>query len=317
MSGIIEEKPIICLVGAVRSGTTLLRLMLDHHPDIAFQKEFEYAVEKIQQDGKFPPIYEYIEWLKTDRIFHIDGYEINPSYDYKTLINSFLKQKKNYDGKMLVGATIHYKFDLIKYLWPNALYIYLLRDGRDVARSIIQMGWAGNMWTASRSWVEAESLWDSVKKKLKMEQWIEVRYEDLILDTDRVLQDICRFIGVKFSDRMYEYVEKSTYSKPDSKLIYQWKRKLTIQQIQLAEARMAEILLKRQYKLSDYPFTTVGKLKRFILHRQDWLYRLQFRVKRNGLRLTLLDFISRRLRFHKLEVQTRHRLHVITNAHLK
>ena len=39
----VISRPIF-LVGAERSGTTLLRLMLDHHPNIAFHSEFAFAI---------------------------------------------------------------------------------------------------------------------------------------------------------------------------------------------------------------------------------------------------------------------------------
>ena len=42
------------LVGSERSGTTFLRLMLDHHPEIAFEKEFDFVVTKVSDAGEFP-----------------------------------------------------------------------------------------------------------------------------------------------------------------------------------------------------------------------------------------------------------------------
>ncbi|MEL7520985.1 MAG: sulfotransferase, partial [Cyanobacteria bacterium J06553_1] len=46
----------IFLVGAERSGTTLLRIMLDHHPQQAWCHEFEYAVDLLDESGGFPPL---------------------------------------------------------------------------------------------------------------------------------------------------------------------------------------------------------------------------------------------------------------------
>lgn len=47
------ESPVF-LVGSERSGTTLFRLMLDHHPQIAFFFEFEYAVAMMSPTGSSP-----------------------------------------------------------------------------------------------------------------------------------------------------------------------------------------------------------------------------------------------------------------------
>lgn len=52
------DKPIF-LVGAERSGTTVLRLMLDHHPQIAWCYEFEYAVDQMLDNGDFPKLEAY------------------------------------------------------------------------------------------------------------------------------------------------------------------------------------------------------------------------------------------------------------------
>ena len=39
------------LVGSERSGTTLLRLMLDHHTQLSWCNEFEYAVDLVSDKG--------------------------------------------------------------------------------------------------------------------------------------------------------------------------------------------------------------------------------------------------------------------------
>lgn len=51
------EKPVF-LVGAERSGKTLLRLMLEHHPDISWLNEFEYSVDLVSDQGEYPSLSE-------------------------------------------------------------------------------------------------------------------------------------------------------------------------------------------------------------------------------------------------------------------
>jgi len=87
------------LVGAERSGTTLLRLMLDHHPQIAWCEEFEYAVDKMGDQGEFPHIEEYADFLSSNFIFQSSGFEIDPALSYPRLIKSFLDQRKKIEKK--------------------------------------------------------------------------------------------------------------------------------------------------------------------------------------------------------------------------
>ena len=129
------------IVGAVRSGTTLLRLMLDHHPELAFHFEFEFGVDQVSANGMYPEIDRYHDYLAQHRVFQMSGGKIDPDLDFRHLVNSFLEQKRVRDGKTTVGATVHHHIDRIQFLWPEAKYIHLLRDGRDVARSCMAMGW--------------------------------------------------------------------------------------------------------------------------------------------------------------------------------
>ena len=127
----LVDEPVF-LVGAERSGSTLLRLMLDHHPLIAFHFEFDFAVDMIGPNGELPPIQLYHDYLAAHRIFLQSRAEIDFSLDYRRLVRSFLIQKRNRDRKKFVGATVHHAFDRLPTIWPHARYIHLVRDGRDV-----------------------------------------------------------------------------------------------------------------------------------------------------------------------------------------
>ena len=70
------------VVGALRSGTTMLRLMLDAHPHICNFGEFEYAV-KYAAGGRFPAVQDYARLLETDRVFLRTGFELADGESYE------------------------------------------------------------------------------------------------------------------------------------------------------------------------------------------------------------------------------------------
>lgn len=308
--------PIHFLIGAERSGTTLLRLMLDHHPEIAWCGEFEYAADQIEDGGGFPEMAGYIAWLQRDRIFRLHGWQIDRSLDYPHLMDSFLRQKIG--GKSVIGATVHRHFPRLLKIWPHARFIYLLRDGRDVAKSSITMGWGGNMWSAMDRWMTAETLWYGLRSSLPEDRWIEVRYEELIAEPVQTLTHICRFLGVNFDQAMFDYVRTTqTYDLPDPSLTRQWRRKLSPEEIRQAEARAAVLLRVRGYELSGLPPLEVTAALERNLRRQARLERLKYRIDTFGLWLALGETISRRLRIELLEHYCAERIDQIINANMK
>ncbi len=228
-------QPPVFIVGALRSGTTLLRLMVDHHPDVCIFGEFEYAVRWIE-DGNPPPLHEYHRQLRADRVFRAHGLEIDPSLDYQGLVSSFLQQATESSGKPIRGATIHSNFHELPRLFPDAKLIHLLRDPRDVSRSCIGMGWVGNPYYGTRYWMEPVLRWRALEPSLPPSQKHELKYEDLIRDPVRELTQICEFLGIDFDEAMLSYPGDSTYASPDVGLVEQWRRKLSDDEIMWVES---------------------------------------------------------------------------------
>ncbi len=307
----------IFLAGAQRSGTTLLRIMLRHHPKIAWCNPFKHAVDQIPAYGDWPQLDQYYQRLEAEPKFLETGLTIDHSLNYPELVNSFLLQERERQGKQLVGATVHHYFDRALRIWPNARFIYVVRDGRDVARSGIALGWAGNFWTAVEPWIYAERLWKQNREMIPPEQRIEITYEELISEPIKTLTHLCNFIGVPYDRAMLTYPQTSTYGLPDPKLIGQWRRKLSDQEIQLAEARIADMLLERGYELSGLPILTVTPTMEKRLRLQDWWARVQFRMQRNGLPLFLADYLSRRLGFTQWQKQIQWKTHEIHKSYIK
>jgi hypothetical protein len=285
----------IFLVGSERSGTTLTRLMVDHHPMIAFFFEFGFAVERMLDSEGWPDLGEYHDYLRANRIFNAANLVIAEDLDYPHLIDSFLRQKRDRAGKPSVGATVHYHFDRLLRIWPGARFIHIVRDGRDVGRSIIEMGWAGNMYVAVDRWIEAELLWSGLCRELPEDRWIEIRFETLVTEPKATLSRVCAFLDIPFDAAMLEYSKHTTYGPPTSQPIGRWKRELSPEEIRLAEARIADMLTERGYELSGHPPLRVTALMAKRLRLQSRYHCAMFRRRLFGTKLFLARALVGRL----------------------
>jgi len=305
------------LVGAERSGTTLLRLALNAHSGLAWTREFEYAVDQIGADGSFPSVEEYCDWLDTHRIFRSSAYAIRQDLAYPDLIRDFLEQQRSREAKPFVGATVHRHFDRLLRIWPDARFIHLVRDPRDVARSVVKMGWAGNTWVGVEAWIFAEQLWEQMKGEVPEERRCEVQYEDFAARPDVVLRRVCSFLGLSYESRMLEFHRHSSYRPPDPSMIEQWRYHATAQEIAWVEVQAASQMRAVGYKLSAAPRHGPARLRRWALGIHDYWSRVNFRIRRNGYLLSLVDWASRRLRMDALQRSIRLRINAIESQHLQ
>lgn len=310
------ERPIF-VVGAERSGTTLLELMLDGHPKVAWAGEFEYAVDFVSDTGSWPPIEQYHGILETDRMFLAPGYTVNKQLDYPDLVNSFLIQKRDHEKKPLIGATVHRNFDRLLSVWPEAAFIHIVRDGRDAARSRIDMGWAGNVWSGSHEWLSVETLWDRMRATIPSERRLEIRYEDLARSPLETLSAICAFIGVEYDGAMLDYPKRSTYTHPDPSFVEQWRKKLSARELSLLEASIGPMLAARGYPPSGVVATEITRPLATRLRLQDRWVRMRFRQTRFGLALWLGDLCLRRIGWRSLHDTVQRKMNAIETLHLK
>jgi hypothetical protein len=305
------------LVGSERSGTTLLRLMLSHHARIECAPEFEFMVEELPAEGGWPALEPYYEWLGTNRIFLPHALAIDRTLDYPALMRSFLAQYCRRSGKPLQGATCHKRFDRLLGIWPKARFVHLLRDGRDVARSCMGMGWAGNVWHGAERWIEAEALWSALAPRLEPARRFELRYEDLVRSPEQELSRLCAFLGEDYDPDMLAYSRDSSYERPDPTLIAQWRRKLSRSELALLEARIGDLLRERGYAASGVPPAHVGPWRRLCLRVGDRLARMRFRRARYGLAHVLQSRLARLLRLRAWKKRLLLVRNEIDNRHLQ
>lgn len=306
------------LVGPVRSGTTLLRLMFGHHPDICRCEEMDFVTPFLARHPGGAPVSEYLHELSVDRGFRLSGYQVDPKMSFTQLAHSFLEQRKRADGRLMVGATVHHHFSLLPKLWPNARFIFVNRDPRDVTRSCMAMGWGGTAWHASAIWCDAHSEWERLKSVVPAEQLREVRFDELVNNPDGVLSELTAFLGVSYSSSMQEIEKDTTYRRPNPSEAQSWRKQASEREIREVEARVGpELFAKAGYPLSGLPPLPLNVLTRMQIALADVVQRVRFRIARYGFWLWLSGVASRRLPFRSLSDSIKLKINEVDNRYLK
>jgi len=92
-------------------------------------------------------------------------------------------------------------FDRILDLLPEARLVHVFRDPRDIVASYTKMRWApDNPLHAARWYKGVINEWFSVKDRLDSSQYLEIKLEDLVEQPAEVLQRVCAFWGIPWSD---------------------------------------------------------------------------------------------------------------------
>ncbi|MCB9846590.1 MAG: sulfotransferase [Phycisphaeraceae bacterium] len=280
----------------MRSGTTLLRLMLNSHPDIHVFAEFEESVKWLGDSG-WLDLDLYRQRLRGDRSFSDEGFTIDQSIaDYPALVHSFVAQAAARTNKRRIGFCVHTRFDRIPDLWPGARLIHMVRDPRDVARSCVQMGWVGTVWHGCDHWLESEARFERMRDRLAPGSFVDLRYEDLLRDPHRALDHCCSLVATRFHPSMLEFHKTSTYEPLDASLVEQWRRRLSPRQIRHVQSRCAVEMLARGYAVESPPGDrrpgAAGRLGLAMAHR---INRFRHSARRYGFWLALGRIARRRL----------------------
>lgn len=317
MNSLLSEVRPAFLVGAHRSGTTLLRLMLDHNPDVSVPGEFDFLTEIMADRTDQPTASEYLRRLSLHRGFLAQSFHVDPDASYEALVRSFVQQLYMRNPAKVFVAVVHTGFQELARLWPEARFIHMLRDPRDVAASAVKLGWAGNVYTGVQRWLGAESAWDKLARAIPVTHRSEVHFEKLIANPEAALRQLCEFLAVPYSPNMLTYHQNTTYDAPDPALTNQWQRKLSPTEIGLVEGAVGVLLQDRGYQPSGYDTILPSHWKRRQLLVQDRIARFLFRIKRFGIVNTVGVSLAGRFKLPKAQRKFQLRINEISKHHLK
>jgi hypothetical protein len=222
------------VVAAARSGTTLLRVILDRHPMIAIPGEGHFIPtlwgrrDRYGRDGRIE---------RPERWLH--DLEAHPAYRYWDLAISAVRDELSKIDDPSFGAAVDAAYSayaasrgkrswgdktpdyidhlpLLERLFPNARFVHLVRDGRDVALSTLDLARlhthaasVGYLW--SRQVREARK----VGRELGPERYLEVRYEEFVDDPAPVLRRLCAFLSLPFDEAMLQHDARVVQSIPE------------------------------------------------------------------------------------------------------
>ncbi len=221
------EFPAPFVVGVGRSGTTLLRMMLDAHPQLAIPPETHFINPLIQASGRlrFNPRTatkaivedERRRWndFGLDRSALLARMEAIEPFNTSDALRAFYLAYAEQHGKPRWGdKTPDYirKMKKIQKTLPEARFIHVIRDGRDAGlsqnRRIVRRGKDPlPPREMARRW--RKRIVKSRDDAAEVEHYIEVRYEDLVTETEAVLRRVCEQIELEYDPAMLSYYERA------------------------------------------------------------------------------------------------------------
>jgi hypothetical protein len=211
------------VVGLTRSGTTLLRMMLDAHPELAIPPETHFVPDLIKAARAEKGVDGMLAAMTSNRTwgdFGISEDEVGerlrsvPSGDAAAAVRAFFEAYAEKQGKPRWGdKTPAYMLSVqrIGRTLPESRFIHLIRDGRDVAlsqtaRAINEQPPAAEQ--AAR-WVKRIRKSRDQAATLKGARYVEARYEDLVRDPETTLRRICEFVDLPWDEAVLRYHERA------------------------------------------------------------------------------------------------------------
>lgn len=218
------------IVGVPRSGTTLLRLMLDAHPLLAIGGETHYMpalfarwreleARGVPEAERIAPCIELMtshpRWPdlgveRGDLEAHLAGLD---DTDLADLARAVPMLCAGHAGKPRWGEkTPGYMTSMLalRRVLREARFIHVIRDGRDVALSLREVAWGtDDVELAARRWKRRIRNARRQSRRLPEGSYMEVRFEDLVTDPEPVLKRVTAFADLPWDEAMLSYHEQA------------------------------------------------------------------------------------------------------------
>lgn len=228
MALILDERPVF-IIGSERSGTTLIMALLGCHPHLAIPevawyyprfRPYLFTYGDLSDINNFRALcHEMAHGLRTPYW----GMNVNPAMFGDEILERATGMERSFAGayasmferyaeevnKKRWGEKTPYNLFYIGEIledFPNAQFVFIYRDGRDVSAEFLQASFGPtNIYCAADLWRMGQEAVKPWRAKLSDHQWLDIRYEDLVRDSLGILKRVCGFIGEEYSDEMMSF----------------------------------------------------------------------------------------------------------------
>ena len=254
------------------------------------------------------------DWLVGNRIYKDFGQPFGEGQTARDRVVGFVEDLQE-PGKCL-AINLHRNFYSALQVFPAAVFIHLVRDPRDCARSSMAMGWAGTPYGGVGPWLAAERSWEKTRGALPPERRLEVRYEDLVTAPEQTLRKICAFLHLDYEPGMLDLAGTS-YDAPSARFANQWRRGMSASEVAQVESRAWELMRGMGYETVATSQPSYGAASQWLLWLKDRVGVHRHRVHIYGLGLVATEFIARRLGLERILNSARARINDIDRTLLK
>jgi hypothetical protein len=295
--------PPVFVVGCGRSGTTLLRLMLDAHPDLAIPPESHFLSRFGKNLGRYGSaghvdaerLASDIVRTKTFQAWGVPGAQVMTRVrglaapTFAGVVDAVYMAYADAHGAPRWGdKTPRYVLDipLFDRLLPGSRFVHIIRDGRDVAMSLRTVRFGPNEpMSAAAFWERRVRAGRRDGSELGMARYHEVRYERLVEDPERELRAICSFLELAWNPAMLAYPDRVADALPDDRRsqhrhedraptagLRDWRTEMPPVDVAAFEAVAGDLLDELGYGRGA-PSPGVALRAEVALHRARWLAR--------------------------------------------
>jgi hypothetical protein len=311
------------IVGNDRSGTTMLRLILDKGPDVAIPPESMYLTDFAPVFARDEPRGPEAAAKLMDEVWHhpkVRLWELPggppgvppglaPRDAYRFIVEApFEAYAAKYGKPRWADKTPHYVHHVEHLLdvWPRARFVVLVRDGRDVAVSLRAMPFGpNNAWAAAPWWARGIRAGEQAQAA-HPDAVLIVRYEDLVRSPEDVVPGICEFLGVPYSEEMLalESVDRARIVREQASwfptifeginttAVGRWRSQMSARDQQIFAASAGAELARMGYEVEAQPARPITPLQARWFHYHNELMR-----NVNFLRLRLVQERGREFRW--------------------
>lgn len=283
----------VILLGQSSSGTSICSALLRNHLRIAFGTESQFFVRYIKLAPRYGDLHNDANLRAlVDDLCRERWFERLRKFDYQVDPQRILSRVKNRTLRGVIDAAyadyaahqgmvrwgdktpeyMHH-LDEIRGLLPDAQYIHLVRDGRDVTLSHFGRHWGPkNIVSGALEWREQVGWVRDLARRLPPEQFHEIRYEDLLSRPVDALAGLVKFLQVEDPDgtlveQLSQRVEKDVRSDNFDK----WRKKMTPAQVRRFDAIAGATLAKYGYDTTNSQDGAVRLPTRCAAATHSWL----------------------------------------------